>query len=201
MPFSERVRGKADAPLQCVICRQLVQDGRQLLNPEYQCSGTICKSCYRSFYMDKKAGLDAGIADDTDRTAVRYRRSEPLEHDPIFRRSEPACGYEFPFPDSPVSQIVRDTLFWVLFCVGSRLLLLLLAGFDSVGDWTEHSLSAGILDLLLPAGSLLWGMHCLYRLVQGLLYGMGYTRQLVLAAAMIVQVLLAWLCRTGMLFW
>ena len=44
-------------------------------------------------------------------------------------------------------------------------------------------------------------MHCLYRLVQGLLYGMGYTRQLVLAAAMIVQVLLAWLCRTGMLFW
>ena len=120
---------------------------------------------------------------------------------PIFRRSEPACGYEFPFPELTIPQIIRDTLFWVMFSIGIKFLIYVSCGISGEADWTEHSLSAGLMNLLLPAGSLLWGMRYLYRLVQGLMYGMGYTRQLVLVCAMIVQVLLAWLCRTGMLFW
>ena len=200
MAFSERVKAKEDAPAQCVICRGLITEGRQILEPEYQCSGALCKSCYRSFFLDQRSGLDVGITDDTERTRVRYRRPEPLEHDPIFRRSEPACGYEFPFPEQPINQIFRDTLFWVLFCVGLRFLLFL-TGTAWDEDWTNHCLSAGLFDLLLPAGSLLWGMRYLYQLIQGMLYGMGYTRQFVLLGAMIVQVLLAWQCRTGTLFW
>ena len=44
--------------------------------------------CYRSYFLNRRDGLDAGIMDDPDRTAVRYRAAEPLEHELLFRRKE-----------------------------------------------------------------------------------------------------------------
>ena len=195
MGFSERVRGNAEQPLQCGICRQPVQEARRIRNAEYKCEEPICQNCYRSYFLNRRDGLDAGIMDDPDRTAVRYRAAEPLEHELLFRRKEPRCGYEYPFPEIVMTDVLRDTLFWALCCIGIRFLLWL------TGHTGEGSICALLADFLLPAASLIWAMRYLYKLVRGIWYGMGYTRQFVLTAAMIVQALLAWLCRTGKIFW
>ncbi len=201
MAFSEKIKGTADAPLQCGICRQLIPDGRRILSEDYECDAPICKSCYQQYFMNSKQGLDIGITDDTDRSPVRYRRADPLEYDPVFRREEPPCGFEYPFPECLIEQTIRDTVFWVLFCIAVRLFLYLTGSPSYEGTLEDSSLSAQLLDLLIPAGSLIWAMRYLYQLVQGMLYGMGYLRQFVLLGAMIVQAVLAWLAAAGMIIW
>ena len=197
MAFSERVKAHGEELLQCGICRQPIREGRRIRSADYKFRAPVCQHCYQAYFLNRQAGMDVGYTDDTARSNVWYRPAEPLERDPLFRRNEPPCGYEHPFPDLPVSQIVRDTAFWILFCIGIRLILHL----ESDAASGARSISASVLDVAIPVGSLIWSMRYLYQLIRGILYGMGYTRQLVLLTAIIAQLTLSWLCRTGMLLW
>lgn len=195
MAFSERIKAGAE-PLSCAVCRQPLREGRRVRNPDYALDAPLCPDCYAAFFKGRKTGMDVALTDDTARTRVRYRPAEPLEFDPFFRRREPSGGFEHPLPELNIPQIIRDCLFWAAFCAVLRLVLLVCGGEDAA-----QSLSSRLLGVLLPVGSLLWLTRYVYDLIRGILYGMGYTRQLVLLLAIAAMSLLAWYTRPGMLFW
>ncbi len=182
MAFSERIR--SDGTMQCSICRQILKDdGRRLRSKDYMGDAPICKSCLNRFFKDTKTGLSIGITDDPVSPGVRFRPAEPIEHDPIFRKKEPPCGYEHPFPELLISQIIRDCAFWLLLCGFLHMLLFL--------QPETHSISDAALHVLILGGSGLQAVRYTAALVRGIFYGIGHTRRIALVAAAAVMVLAA----------
>lgn len=192
MSFSER--DKSSEEKQCPICRQPIKDGRVIQEKAYMDGTPICRACYRDYYMNRARQRTVGTLDDTAVPLVRFKPAAVLERDPIFHKEPPACGYDFPLPQITIEQTIRDAVFWILFCAAVLLAHRIGCGNSHFGILQETSLSYLLLKYVLPGVSLVLALSYLWKLIRGILYGIGHTRRLVLAGAVIAMVLTGLLC-------
>lgn len=176
---------------QCPVCRQIIKEGRIIREAAYRSTNTdtLCRNCYDYYYTNSKARRTAGIHDNPSSLPVQIRPAEPLENDRLFQREKPACGYEFRLSYILTEQILRNVIFWVSLCLALRLLLWI-GGGSSYDDMSVQSPSWMVLRIFITAGSAVWAVGYAVRLIQGIFNGMGYTRRLVLLAAIIIMALL-----------
>lgn len=182
MAFDKKYKNSGDSL--CPICRRTYTEGRSIIEGAYhKGTGTMCKDCMNRYYRNHKTGRTAADTDDPVNFLVRLRPAQILEKPRLLQKAEPPCGYEYVMPELCAQQIIQDLVIWVVLC----LTIGLLGGKGSV----EH-ISMLIMGIVLTFISLFWAMYDLFRLIKGILFGMGHIRRVLLLVSVLVKLLLAW---------
>lgn len=164
----------------CPICRRAYTEGRTIIEKSYhKGTGKMCKDCMKRFYRNRNAGRTAAYTDDSANLLVRLRPAQILERPRLLRKNRPRCGYEYVMPELCAQQIIQDLAVWVVLCL-------------TIGVLSKEHISMIIIGTTVAIVSVVWMVYDLYRLLKGILLGMGHTRRLLLLGSILVKLLLAW---------
>lgn len=172
----------------CPICRRQFKDGRRITAYGAYKTGTdiMCKSCFNSYYKNKKSGFDAALSDDTANLFTALRPAPVLERS-VMMKTEPECGYEYRMPELPEHLILQDAAVWLLMCLVMKIAL-------KIGRVPEDGFAVALLSVYISIGSGVWLIINLWKLIKGIFLGMGYKRRLLLTAVIIIMAFLIKTC-------
>ena len=164
----------------CPICKESYIDGRSIIEKSYhKGTGKMCSNCMSRYYRNFNAGRTAAYTDDSANPLVRLRPAPILERPRLLHKDRPRCGYEYVMPELCTQQICQDLVVWVVLCL-------------TIGVLSKEHISILVIGTVMTIVSVVWMIYDFYRLLKGILLGMGHIRRLLLLGSILVKLFLAW---------